>query len=235
MNQIKIDEEHLNQTLQRCHKELSQMEFQRETSYRQRWIDLFHVENKSCFYGSFLITIIMIFISKTMNIEKIHHFALIHSALLGILAVYEQFRLEHNNMQEVLGCTKLSYTKIFWYKTNVFLLLDLVLCSLFMICSADNQQMLIEIMVYSIVPLIVISGCIYFVADIFKNGIALTSIYLVFYVIFYAFLEYKSLTWHNTISFSTSIMLLIGAIIFYLCGKTYYKVRKEERCLWNLN
>lgn len=177
-------------------------------------------------------TIGLTFISFISDVNG-YGLCIINAAILGSIVLYDSFHSHFSGMDELLKCVKLNEAKIFVYKSNIYLFVN-ILCSL-VLNAFVSFQMNCDFMItllYSFVPTYLISGLVLFVVDKIENKIGIMILYLVCYL----FAGFFLFTNRIEIPPAFIIFILIISFVWYSFNVNMHVHHiKNERgsLLWN--
>ena len=231
---IEIDEEHMKKTIELSKLKLSKRKVMYEENTHQIWLSFFKMESMKFCGLSVLSTLFFCFISiiQPMNGYSI---CLINAGVLGTLILYDYIHGSIMGMDELLKCVKYNSSKIFVYKSNIYLLVSIV-CTLFLnvIFCVQNNFSFLPTLLYSLIPLYFISGLALLIVDRISNKMTLIITYACSYLVVLLFLNQYDV---RIISNAFILFLLFISFGIYCISIYVHSTRisiEKGNNLWNL-
>lgn len=229
---IQIDEKHMMQTIEITKLMLAKKEAKFEENKFNTWLSLFKIESMKYCFVAILCTIILIIVSL---ISDVYGYALciLNASIIGTIVLYDSFRSSFSGMEELLKSVKLNSAKIFVYKSNIYLFVN-ILCTLVLNASISFKMNydFMTTLLYSLVPTYIISGIVLILVDKIENKYSVMAIYFFCYLIA-GFMLFRT---HLTIPPMLIIVLLMISFAWYTFSiNVHIRCLNSERgkLLWN--
>lgn len=196
------------------------------------WSNLFKMESMKYCLIALMSTIILVMISYMIQ-ENGYGLCIINAAILGSIVLYDSFHSHFSGMEELLKCVKLNEARIFVYKSNIYLFVNIV-CSLVLNAFVSFQLNcdFMNTLLYSLVPTYLISGLVLFIVDKIENKISIMILYLGCYLFAGFFL------FANQIKIPPALIIFIliisfGWYSFNVTMHVHHLKSERSSLLWN--
>lgn len=227
---IEIDQVHLMQTIQLSKERLRVTERKFEESKVEVWKDFFRIECKNYCLLIMLVTFSLGCLAicgmnlTGINPLQVYLLTIFNGAVMGFIVLYDDVKSSLTGMDELLKSVKLNEAKVFAFKSNIYLLLNLA-CTFILnwvLMNMTQANFMLSILI-TLIPLYFISGLILLIVDKLHNKISVIMIYMICYLVFAMHVPNMAL---DSLNPTVGFVLLLGAFGFYCFG-----IYKHTLCL----
>lgn len=230
---IEIDEEHMKKTIELSKLKLSKRKVMYEENTHQIWFSFFKMKSMKFCGLSILSTLFFCFISMVQPMNN-YSICLLNVGVLGTLTLYDYMHGSIIGMEELLKSVKYNSSKIFVYKSNIYLLVSII-CTLFLnaILCVQNNFSFLPALLYSLIPLYFISGIALLVIDWIVNKTVVIITYACSYLLILTVLKFEEVRF---VSNQLILLLLLLSFGLYCLGIYVHSARisiGKGNNLWN--
>lgn len=228
-----IDEKHMMQTIEITKKMIEKREVKYEENKMNTWKEFFRFESLKYCVMAFISMILLILMAPHVY-NSGYVLCCLNTGMIGLFAMVDMFQSDRIGMEELLRTVKINPSHIFIYKSNIYLIWNLVssLIFNFIVVSIDQNLDYMMAVFYSLVPPYLVSGLLLLIVDHVKNKSWIILIYGATMV-----LSLMMVNWMiRFIDIPSFIILPILMISFtvYCVGTGYHVYRMEKGVLsWN--
>lgn len=212
---IEIDKEHMKKTIELSKLKLTKRKMKYEENKMNIWLSFFKMESMKYCLMSLIITLILCVISVVMPMSG-YGICLVNAAVLGTIILYDFIRSSLVGMEELLRTVRYNPSKIFAYKSNIYLLMSIMsILTLNLVLCTQGAFSFMTTLLFSLIPLYFISGIALMIVDHISNKMTLIILYAGSYYLSGAILSMQN---YNAISNQTILFLLVVSFCCYCVG-----------------